>query len=63
MALALLLNQRSGKNSKPGKGENFGCKFTATFVLESSSVKPYGKLSGQLVIDSPAPLLHYGESS
>lgn len=61
MALALLLQQRQGKNSKPGKGENFGCKFKANYVLESSSLKPFGKLSGQLVIESPSPILHYGE--
>jgi len=59
MSFALLLNKR-GPN-KPGKGENFGVKFTASFALESSHVKPYGCMTGQLIIESPAPIVHYGE--
>lgn len=47
--------------SKPGKTETFGCQFTGVIVLDNATLKPYGKISGQLAIDLGWPIRHFGK--
>lgn len=61
-AAALYGTAGSLRNSyKPSKMDSFGCQFSGIIVLENSTLKPYGKITGQLAIDTGWPIRYYGK--
>lgn len=55
MALTAALHGAMIRNAR-GKGES--C--VATILLESSSVKPYGKVVGKLILKTESEFKHFG---
>ncbi|CAL8111571.1 unnamed protein product [Orchesella dallaii] len=51
-------SMRSG--CKPGKLGHFHCQFSGVMVLENGTLKPYGRIDGQLAIDIGWPINHCG---
>lgn len=60
-AAALYGTAGSRKSYKPGKMDSFGCQFAGIIVLENYTLKPYGKITGQLAIDTGWPIKYHGK--